>query len=258
MQITKSLALKTVLVLVSISLLSNLTKISSQEPQQISPEENPSQTSETPKEATLEPKLETEIGKPKIEEQKFEEDNNQGYRLERVETRKFQQPDGKIKTITKSTSKTVSYGFIETNTELDTDIDGILSKQFETKTETQDGTAIANENTNSWGVITKNKQESKQVSNELKETLALNPVQYKAEPEIKPEINSENTETAPKTYPSGMKCSDFSTFEEAQAALPTNPQLDKDSNGEACESLASNGNSSGGGTYQRTKSRRKK
>lgn len=35
----------------------------------------------------------------------------------------------------------------------------------------------------------------------------------------------------------GAKCSDFATQAEAQAALPNNPQLDRDKDGVACESL---------------------
>lgn len=59
---------------------------------------------------------------------------------------------------------------------------------------------------------------------------------YKA---VQADAEPENTEATPesKVYPSGMKCADFATSEEAQAALPTNPQLDKDGDGQACESL---------------------
>ncbi|BAZ39377.1 hypothetical protein NIES4101_53300 [Calothrix sp. NIES-4101] len=243
MQKTKNTLLKIAIAFGSITFLLALVRSPQLPPEEVS---QAVPNVQVPESKEVKPKTEIEINEPEIKEQRFEEDDNQGYRVERTETRKFQQPDGKIKTVTKSVKKTVSYGFIETKTQTDTDIDGILSKQIETKTETHDGTAIASENTNSWGVTTKHKQESKEVSKELKETLALTPVQYKAEPEIEPE----DTDTTPniKTYPSGMKCADFSTFEEAQAALPTNPQLDNDGDGDACESLVNT--ESGGKTYQ--------
>ncbi len=41
--------------------------------------------------------------------------------------------------------------------------------------------------------------------------------------------------------PTGAKCKDFTTQEQAQAALPNNPQLDRDGDGTACDSLASGG-----------------
>lgn len=39
------------------------------------------------------------------------------------------------------------------------------------------------------------------------------------------------------SMPTGARCSDFATHAEAQAALPNNPQLDRDKDGVACESL---------------------
>lgn len=51
------------------------------------------------------------------------------------------------------------------------------------------------------------------------------------------------------SIPVGSKCEDFATQEEAQAALPSNPQLDRDGNGTACDSLVSVG---GGGSYSYT------
>ena len=42
---------------------------------------------------------------------------------------------------------------------------------------------------------------------------------------------------APSVVPGGARCSDFATEAEAIAALPSNPQLDRDGDGQACESL---------------------
>src|SRR5215218_839147 len=42
---------------------------------------------------------------------------------------------------------------------------------------------------------------------------------------------------APQAWSRGATCSDFATYEQAQAALPANPQLDRDKDGVACENL---------------------
>jgi hypothetical protein len=55
-----------------------------------------------------------------------------------------------------------------------------------------------------------------------------------------PSPSSESVNSAPAEAPSiptGARCSDFASQAEAQAALPANPQLDRDDDGVACESL---------------------
>ena len=44
--------------------------------------------------------------------------------------------------------------------------------------------------------------------------------------------------------PTGSKCDSFATQEEVQKALPSNPQLDRDGNGTACDLLVSGGGGS--------------
>jgi len=53
-------------------------------------------------------------------------------------------------------------------------------------------------------------------------------------PSIPPGAIQRAVTTSGKT---GLRCSDFKTHAEAQAALPNNPQLDRDKDGVACESL---------------------
>jgi LPXTG-motif cell wall-anchored protein len=48
----------------------------------------------------------------------------------------------------------------------------------------------------------------------------------------------------------GTTCQDFSTQQEAQNALPSNPGLDRDNDGTACESLPSGSSSSSGSSDQ--------
>ncbi|MFN6530198.1 hypothetical protein [Nostoc sp. ChiSLP03a] len=55
--------------------------------------------------------------------------------------------------------------------------------------------------------------------------------------------------------PTGSKCDSFATQEEAQKALPSNPQLDRDGNGTACDSLVSGGS---GSSHSYTVRRRRK
>lgn len=72
-----------------------------------------------------------------------------------------------------------------------------------------------------------------------------------AEPDPEPELQPQ-----PTTYPSGMTCADFATYAEAQAALPTNPQLDGNGDGSACESQFGSGGD--GGSYEHKKSRHRR
>jgi hypothetical protein len=62
--------------------------------------------------------------------------------------------------------------------------------------------------------------------------------------------------------PAGSKCEDFATQEQVQAALPSNPQLDGDGDGTACDSLASGGGSqvhqNSSGSYHHTGRRRRR
>jgi hypothetical protein len=53
-------------------------------------------------------------------------------------------------------------------------------------------------------------------------------------PSIPPGTIQRAVTTSGKT---GLRCSNFKTHAEAQAALPNNPQLDRDKDGVACESL---------------------
>ncbi|MEH2270918.1 MAG: hypothetical protein V7K68_21310 [Nostoc sp.] len=55
--------------------------------------------------------------------------------------------------------------------------------------------------------------------------------------------------------PTGSNCDSFATQKEAQKALPSNPQLDRDGNGTACDSLVSGG---GGSSHSYTVRRRRK
>ncbi|RCJ20189.1 hypothetical protein A6S26_05555 [Nostoc sp. ATCC 43529] len=61
------------------------------------------------------------------------------------------------------------------------------------------------------------------------------------------QVQAQDTANAP----TGGKCGDFATQAEAQTALPSNPQLNRDGDGTACDSLTSGGGS-------RTGSRRKR
>ncbi len=52
-----------------------------------------------------------------------------------------------------------------------------------------------------------------------------------------PDIPSAPSAGAPPAGRSGLTCADFSSEAEASAAIPSNPQLDRDRDGRACETL---------------------
>ncbi len=62
------------------------------------------------------------------------------------------------------------------------------------------------------------------------------PRQQRQQPEPTPDP-AQTPPAAPPVIPGGARCADFATEAEAIAALPSNPQLDRDGDGRACESL---------------------
>ncbi|MDZ8138231.1 MAG: excalibur calcium-binding domain-containing protein [Nostoc sp. DedQUE04] len=193
---------------------------------------------------------------PPHEESNTTPHSDGSYTKKTVETRRFQNPDKSTYLLIKKTEKNVERGKITTLVITQVQIQDSQPRTTEVvaTTQTDQGTQIETEKIAENGVIDKQQTSNDNIPAEVWDSFKI--------AEEKPTQSEDVTQNS-VNIPTGAKCEDFATQEEAQAALSANPQLDRDGDGTACDSLVSGGGGSyvqsgGSGSYHHTDRRRRK
>ncbi|MCC5644755.1 excalibur calcium-binding domain-containing protein [Nostoc sp. CHAB 5824] len=189
-------------------------------------------------EATPTPTQPVEIEPPKVESNTTTHSDG-SYAKETVETRTFQNPDKSIYLLIKKTEKNVERGKITTiiRTQIQNENSDPRTTEVVATTQTDQGTQIETEKIAENGVIDKQQTSNDNIPQEVWDS-------FKIAEQAPQESQSEDVDQSATTIPTGSKCEDFATQEQAQVALPNNPQLDRDGDGTACDSLVSGSSSS--------------
>ncbi len=193
---------------------------------------------------------------PPHEESNTTPHSDGSYTKKTVETRTFQNPDKSIYLLIKKTEKNVERGKITTLVITQVQIQDSQPRTTEVvfTTQTDQGTQIETEKIAENGVINKQQTSNDNIPAEVWDSFKI--------AEEKPTQSEDVTQNS-VNIPTGASCGDFTTQADAQAALPNNPQLDRDGDETACDSLP-NGtggsyvHSGGSGSYHHTGRRRRK
>ncbi|MBW4675951.1 MAG: excalibur calcium-binding domain-containing protein [Desmonostoc geniculatum HA4340-LM1] len=169
---------------------------------------------------------------PPHEESNTTTHSDGSYTKETVETRTFQNSDRSTYLLIKKTEKNVERGKITTiiRTQIQKENSDPRTTEVVVTTQTDQGTQIETEKIAENGVIDKQQTSNDNIPQEVWDS-------FKIAEQTPQESQSEDVEQSATNIPAGATCGNFTTQGEAQAALPSNPQLDQDGDGTACDSL---------------------
>jgi hypothetical protein len=195
------------------------------------------QTQEVTPTSTPIPTEPIEIEPPK-EESNTTTHSDGSYTKQTVETRKFQNHNRATYLLIRKTEKNVERGKITTKVETQIQYENSEPRATEliVTTQTDQGTHIVTEKIAENGVIDKQETRNDNIPQEVWDSFKI------AEQDP---MQSEGATQNSASIPTDGNCQSFATQADAQAALPANPQLDRDGNGTACDSVLSGG----GGSY---------